>query len=111
MLQSSNDEVVFYYSRNCSSCKRFGKLYEQLAREYEQNGSSIHFNRLDNDKNKMKEGYNYNETPVFAYFKQGFKQRPFIYKRAYFTDEYFRHFVELTSEIRIISDERFEEAV
>lgn len=31
ILQSPNDELVFYYSRNCASCKRFGKQYELLA--------------------------------------------------------------------------------
>lgn len=85
LLESPNDEVLFYYSRNCSSCKRFGRLYETLAKEYAEVGSPVHFNRLDNDKNKMKEGFNYNYTPVFAYFKKGHKQRPFIYKRQFFT--------------------------
>jgi hypothetical protein len=111
ILNSPNDEVVFYYSRHCGSCRRFGKLYELIALSYADQQSPIKFNRINSDRNKIKEGYNYNYTPVFAYFKKENKSRPFVYKRPYFTEEYFRDFIELTAQIRLLSDSSFDDAI
>lgn len=90
------------YSGHCSGCKKFGPIYERLAGLHKDD-PEIGFSRLNSDKNSMKEGFNFNYTPVCLYFKKGVKT-PFEYRRMYLTLSLLRDFVDVCKEVKLIDD-------
>lgn len=83
---AKDDQMVFYYSNHCQSCKMYGPLYEEIAREkiFEDLNKDSHtfkgvtFNRINNGLNNLAEIPSFDYTPVFAFYKKGGGAVPFV---------------------------------
>ena len=98
--------MIYHYSHHCHGCKKFGGKFEDFAKN-KNNFPNLNFYRINNDANKSEGVRNYNSTPVFVYYKSGYKY-PFIYKQPIFTEQLFEDFLKITSELKIITPQSFE---
>ncbi len=61
------------------------------------------FYRIDNDFNKSQGLKNYNSTPVFVMYKNGYPALPWYFKMPYFTKNLFSNFVDITKQVKVIN--------
>ena len=72
----------------------YGPFYEQFVLENLQaKNKDIEFNRLNSDNNVLSCSSNYPYTPIFQVFKNGCKNRPFVYRSNKFTPEMLKDFI------------------
>lgn len=114
----SGNQAVFYYSNHCHGCKKFGPFYEELVRkqviesasfargtrETPSDLHSITFNRINNSKNDPEGVKQFAYTPVFAFFKKGYKHRPIIMNPIYVTTAILNDFFTVSRDVKVIPD-------
>lgn len=108
--ENKKHQALFYYSKNCSSCKKFLPLYEKMALENIKEGDgSLEFNRINNDENNVKGGPIYPSTPRIVVYHAGFKNRPFEYRSNVLTEQLLRDFIYNSLSFELIDYATFEE--
>ena len=112
------DDAVFYYSKHCHGCKKFGPMFEQVARmsmgkstEWIQNKfDGIKFSRINNSLNTIDGARNFGYTPVFTFYKKGYKQTPFILRPQYFGMGILEDFLTVTRDVQIMEHDVIDSA-
>lgn len=66
------------------------------------------FNRMNSDHNKVEGHINFGNTPVFALYREGYKDKPFVFKGNTMTEKIMRDFFSVSLDYQIISDEIYE---
>lgn len=110
IIKNPINHVMMVYSKHCASCKRFTPVYEKLARENIEEaglalGQPTMFNRIDSDLNDIKKYKNFSNTPVFAVYRNEFKERPFIYKGNVMTEKLMKDFFKVSLEFKVMKEE------
>lgn len=101
------------YSKHCASCKRFTPVYEKLAKEnISQAGMSMGqptmFNRMNSDHNKVDGHINFGNTPVFALYREGYKDKPFVFKGNTMTEKIMRDFFSVSLDYDVMNQSIYE---
>lgn len=108
--KTEQDDAVFYYSKHCHGCKKFGPIFEQIARmsmgsstEWIKNKfDGIEFSRMNNTLNTVEGASNFGYTPVFTYYKKGFKDTPFILRPQFMNFGILEDFLTVTRDMEIL---------
>jgi thiol-disulfide isomerase/thioredoxin len=105
ILDNQKDQVVFYFSHHCGSCKKFLPIFEDLAKEsLEAIRNRIIFNRINNEKNQSPfQEYNVT-TPKIFFYKVGAKSDPFEYRSEFLTKKMLKDFINTTLEFDLVSN-------
>jgi hypothetical protein len=61
----------------------------------------IKFSRMNNSLNTVKNGSNFGYTPVFTFYKKGYKQNPFILRPQYMHFGILEDFLCVTRDVKI----------
>ena len=94
ILDNKLSQVIFYYSKNCQSCKRFLPIYENIFKEYLSDlENKPFFNRIDNDTNHNEFKPYYSSTPKIVLYRKDFKEKAFVYNNQRFTKRLFEGFL------------------
>lgn len=97
IVDNDKDQVIFYYSKNCGSCKRFLPLFEELAYEnFHYKDSPKMFNRINNDENQNPHQEIYVSTPKIVIYRNGFKQKPYEYRSSMLNKTMLAQFINIT---------------
>lgn len=102
-------DAVFYYSKHCHACKKFGPIFEQIARismattsDLIQNRfEDIKFSRINNSLNTVEGGSNFLYTPVFTFYKKGYKKTPFVLRPNYINLGIMEDFFSVTRDLEV----------
>ena len=101
VLENDKHQAVYYYSKDCHGCKKFGPFFERLAIEslVLPKQVDIEFNRINNSLNHTGPLVrSFQHTPVFSLFKKGTKNiAPYVYKQPFMTFDLLRDFYDVTS--------------
>jgi len=77
VMDESKDILVFLYSQYCNECLTSDKLFEELARKYQQR-KNIEFAKIDMDNNEVL-NINPEKMPVLRLYPKGNKSNPIDY--------------------------------
>ena len=121
--ENTQNQAVFYYSKHCHACKKFGPYFEELARKkivhdaMENTGrwnesemgtnhlKNISFNRINNSLNSIPETQNFGYTPVFVMYRAGLKDQPIILHPLFITPDILEDFFTITTQYKILGDQ------
>lgn len=104
IIENDKDQVIFYYSKNCGSCKRFLPLFEELAYEnLKFKDSPTEFNRINNDENQNPLQEVYVSTPKIVIYRKGLKQKPYEYRSSMLNKTMLAQFIGITLGFDVIS--------
>lgn len=109
LKNSETDDAIFFYSKHCHGCKKFGPLFEQVARmsmgssgdEAKDELKGITFSRMNNTLNTQEGAGDFGYTPVFTFYKKGFKNQPYILRPSYMNIGILMDFLLLTQDVGI----------
>lgn len=108
ILDNDLNQVIFYYSKNCSSCKRFLPIYENIFKDYLSDlENKPFFNRMDNDENHSPFKPYYLSTPKIVLYRKDFKEIPFVYNNKRFTKELFLNFLDVSLLYSFVEEKGF----
>jgi len=99
-IDNTKDSVVFFYSKDCHSCKRFGPIFERVAYESNRERNKEHefsmakYYRINGTYNAVRDIINYPWTPIFMVIKKGYKDKPLILRPTFLTPQMFLEFIE-----------------
>lgn len=100
VINSSLDQAVYFYSKNCHGCKKFGHHFEEIAVASMMNppDTPIGFNRINSMINHLGPDLkNFHSTPIFSLYKRQCKTLPpVVYKQPYFTPELLNDFYKVS---------------
>jgi len=69
--------------------------------EMKEHLKGINFSRMNNTLNTLEGAANFGYTPVFTYYKKGFKNQPYILRPTYMNFGILEDFLTLTRDIGI----------
>ena len=102
------NSVVFWYSKDCHTCTKFGPLYEKIAaqslRESNKNRifAQAKYYRINGHLNDLKSIKNYPWTPIFAVVRKGYADRPLVLRPQFLTPQGLIGFIESSLSYDII---------
>ena len=116
--QQDQNDAVFYYSKHCHGCKKFGPIFEQIARLSMGSSSpilqdvfkNIRFSRMNNSLNAVEEAVHFGYTPVFTFFKKGYKNTPFVLRPQYMNFGILEDFLTVTRDVEIFDQDSIQKA-
>jgi thiol-disulfide isomerase/thioredoxin len=103
ILDNDKNHIVFYYSKNCGSCKRFLPLFEELAYDnLHRKDSDAIYDRINNDENQNPNQEVYVSTPKIVIYKNGFKHKPYEYRSAMLNKNMLTNFINITLGFEVV---------
>lgn len=112
IIDNDKSQAVFFYSKHCHACKRYGQFFENYALEnIISKNENIEYNRLNSDNNEINCVRKFHYTPVFLLFKKDFKKRPCVYLSDKMTPDLLKNFVEVSSEYELIDEKIFDSII
>jgi hypothetical protein len=105
VLRNDMNVGVMFYSKHCHGCKKFGGLFEELARGAKSRRSTtMKFCRMNSDTNALDCAPNYPYTPAFLLYRNqsSGKEIPYVLRVSRLPMEVLRDFYEVTTSFQII---------
>ena len=106
IIESNKDQAIFFYSKHCHACKKYGGIYESFALENLRNANStVEFNRMNSDTNHPDCFPNFQYTPIFMVLRKEDKNSPYIYRSQWFTPDLLKNFLDVTLKADLLPKE------
>lgn len=105
VLESPYNQLIFYYSHHCGSCKKFLPMFEEMALENLRHPQhKLTFNRIDNEHNQVASQEVLLSTPKIVLFRTDSRGSPIEYRSDKLNSSLLRGFINASLDFSLLSD-------